>query len=429
MKRYRFLEGNTGKTVLALFLLIQLLLARDSLITTCVVGFSVSQLLLAGITGLLGIVFLACNRGQWKQIFLDRRMALAGFAGAAVLLPCLLKQDWQLMYMSILFCVLLGILLTYFTSLEQISRYYVVLMAALGVYSIMATYFLRKIGENGLIPYFYNSVDVKFFNFGLAFVSESYVKNRNFGIFREPGVHQYFLLLALFLNQYHVRWERGAVRWGVGCVLALTMVTTLSTSGVLALMLFGAFLFFDRKLYRSKAAWGVVVTLGLLLAIGLTVVVKRQGDLFWELYAMTVSKFQPGQESLVDRFQTVFVDGMFFLQHPILGAPIAQVLYAVENNTSSTLILLAILGLAGGCVHVAGWVALAWHRERSTIGNFVLLAILFLSFNTQNLVADVFLWLFPTMALVERLMCSGRKGDADGTGAVEKGSADASGDR
>ena len=32
----------------------------------------------------------------------------------------------------------------------------------------------------------------------------------------------------------------------------------------------------------------------------------------------------------------------------------------------------------------------------------MLLLILFMSFNTQNLVANVFFWLFPMMALVER---------------------------
>jgi len=39
--------------------------------------------------------------------------------------------------------------------------------------------------------------------------------------------------------------------------------------------------------------------------------------------------------------------------------------------------------------------------------NLALVVILFMSFNTQNLIADVFLWLFPVMALVERLMKRG----------------------
>ena len=34
----------------------------------------------------------------------------------------------------------------------------------------------------------------------------------------------------------------------------------------------------------------------------------------------------------------------------------------------------------------------------------VLLVVLFASFNTQNLIADVFFWLFPVMAVVERVL-------------------------
>lgn len=403
MRRSHFLEGNAGKAVLGLFLLFQLLLARDSLITTSILGFTRSQLLLAGGTALLGTAFLASSRGAWKQIFSDLRIPMAFAAAAALLLPCLLKRDWQLMYFSILFCLLLGIFMSYMTSLEQLGRYYVVLMAALGAYSIAATYFLRGMGEKGLVPSFCNSLDVKFYNFGLAFVSESYVKNRNFGLFREPGVYQYFILLALFLNHGWVVWKQERTRWLVSGVLAVTMLTTLATGGVVELGLYAVFLFFDKKLYRKKSAWAVVIVLVLLLGVFLGVMVPRNETLYWELYAMTVSKFQPGQESAVDRIQAFFVDLELFLRHPILGATVAQVLHAVENNTSSTLILFAMFGVAGGCLHVAGWVALAWRRERNVLGNLALLAILFMSFNTQNLTADVFFWLFPTMALVQRL--------------------------
>ena len=36
--------------------------------------------------------------------------------------------------------------------------------------------------------------------------------------------------------------------------------------------------------------------------------------------------------------------------------------------------------------------------------NLALLLVLFASFNTQNLIADVFFWLFPVMAVVERVL-------------------------
>lgn len=409
MKRRPILEGNLETAVLALFLLFQLLLARDSLVTTSILGFTRAQLLLACGTAVLGVIFLARNRGDWRAILSDRRMALALIAAAALLLPCLVKRDWQLMYLSMLFCVLVGILMSYAASLEQVSKAYVALMAALGLYSVLATYFLRSMGEEGTVPSFFNPIGVKFYNFGLAFVSESYVKNRNFGIFREPGVYQYFILLALFLNHETVRWDKEWARWAVSGVLAVTMLTTLATGGVLELALLALFLFFDKKLYRSKIAWAVAISLIALTAVGLWVVIRQEGHLYWELYAMTVGKFLPGQESAVDRLQTVFADLRLFLQHPILGAKVAQVLYAVENNTSSTLILLAVLGLPGGALHLAGWIALVWRRERNVFGNLALLVIVFMAFNTQNLAADVFLWLFPTMALAERLAGTGEE--------------------
>ena len=57
---------------------------------------------------------------------------------------------------------------------------------------------------------------------------------------------------------------------------------------------------------------------------------------------------------------------------------------------------------ANTTLNVAAWIALVWKRDRNVFGNLILLCIMFMSFNTQNLVANVFFWLFPMMALVER---------------------------
>ena len=59
-------------------------------------------------------------------------------------------------------------------------------------------------------------------------------------------------------------------------------------------------------------------------------------------------------------------------------------------------------GVLGGLFHVVGWVAFVWEKNRKTWVNLALLLIMFMSFNTQNLIADVFFWLFPMMALVEK---------------------------
>ena len=107
-------------------------------------------------------------------------------------------------------------------------------------------------------------------------------------------------------------------------------------------------------------------------------------------------------ESMVDRQNAIVTNLQLLLRHPLIGDTIANVLHGTNHNTSSTLLLYAILGIVGGTLNVAGWIALLWNRQRKVLGNLVLLLILFMSFNTQNLTANVFFWMFPMMALVER---------------------------
>lgn len=58
-------------------------------------------------------------------------------------------------------------------------------------------------------------------------------------------------------------------------------------------------------------------------------------------------------------------------------------------------------GFLTGSLHVAAWAALAWDKKRCVIGNLLLLVILFMSFNTQNLIGNLFFWLFPILALLD----------------------------
>lgn len=119
---------------------------------------------------------------------------------------------------------------------------------------------------------------------------------------------------------------------------------------------------------------------------------------------MVIGKFQPGEDSATGRLDAILSDLHFFLQNPLAGAPLAQVLHSVTDNTTSTMILYAGFGILGGTLNVLAWLALIWEKERKLWVNILLIPILFLSFNTQNLIADVFFWLFAYMALTERLL-------------------------
>lgn len=435
MKYYPFPKNRGTKLAFGLFLFAVLYLARDTLVTSSILGFTKAQFLMLGLVCLAGLVFLAANRRDLKAIVSDVRMAAILVSTVLVLLPMACKRDWQMMYFSILICVYAAVFLTYFLSYRDVAKYYVVIMTVLGIYSIAALWIFRPLlVDTGIltVPVFHNQLDIMFYNFGLSFVSDWYVKTRNFGIFREPGVYQYFVILALFLNNFMVQWKRQRTLWLVNFALAATVLTTLSTAGVAALALLALVVFIDKKLYKNKWTWLVVGIAAVVLAVLAGCIIAEQGELYWELYSMVLGKFQPGEDSAVERLDAVFSDLNIFLHHPLVGEKLSAVLYSVENNTTSTLILYAGLGVLGGSLNVAAWIALVWEKERKVLVNLALLAALFLSFNTQNLIADVFFWLFPMMALTERglpvLFALKKGGKSDGTGTSAESAADAAGD-
>ena len=409
MKQYSLLNNKAAKVLFALFLTAMLFLSRDTLFSSCLLGFAKSQILMAGLILLLGVIFLWVNRKEFLQILKDRRMIVLIVSFLLLVMPMILKRDWQLMYFSILLCVLTAVFLTYFTSSREVAKYYVVILTALGAYSLFATYGLKYMARADLIApsVFYNSNDWEFFNFGLAYAVPSRLWHRNFGIFREPGVYQFFVLLATYLNNYSVDWDKHWKLWTCNVVLAFTMLSTFALGGYAEMGLLILFLFFDKKWYHEK--WGKMAAVAFFFAIIAVIGYffysyyyrEIEKSIFFEFYTMFV-RLTTDSDSMVDRQNAIVTNLQFLIRHPLVGDTIANVLHGTNHNTSSTLLLYAILGIVGGTLNVAGWIALVWNRNRKVLGNLVLLLILFLSFNTQNLVANVFFWMFPMMALVER---------------------------
>ena len=243
------------------------------------------------------------------------------------------------------------------------------------------------------------------FNFGLTFVCDRNIHMddalRAFGIFREPGLFQIFLFIAIHLNNYWVSWKRQWQMWVVDVILFASMLTTFATGGVLALGLYIVFLFFDKRLYRDRRLQILAVVLVLLGIVLIGVALAQGGTWAYELVGM-VEKIYNRTYSYTARLDSIAADAAYFFANPVFGAGMAEVMYSVPNNTATSPIIFAVFGIVGGCVHVLSWAALAWKKERHWVMNLLLMVILFIPFNTQSVVADMFFWLFPIMALAER---------------------------
>ena len=227
------LQSKGAKIVFGLYLTAMLFLSRDTLVSSCLIGFTKSQVLMFGLILLLGGIFLLKNRSQLPRILKDRRVVLLVVSALILLAPMVIKQDWQLMYFSVLLCLLFPVFLTYFTNSREIAKYYVIILTALGIYSMFATYVLRRLVWAGMltVPEFMNSSQWPFFHFGFTYAVNWEFWHRNFGIFREPGVYQFFVLLATYLNNYWVDWDRQWKLWTCNVLLAFTMLSTFAING------------------------------------------------------------------------------------------------------------------------------------------------------------------------------------------------------
>lgn len=405
MKRYPFPEKKIYKAGLGAMLLALLLLTRDAMYSMMVWDFYTCQILSLGIIGVMGLAFLMVNRRQLKEILTDERMYLIGLALAVTILPMAAKRDFQLMYFSIILGMLFAVFLSYFLTLKDVARWYVITMCILGIWSIMCAYVLRIFIDTGMVSItpVVNGNGVEFYNFIFAIVPDEYVKTRNFGIFREPGVYQFFLFMALYLNNYVISWESEKKYWIANGILAVTMLTTFATGGMIEMCLLAAVLFFERKWYRSKVILSVIAVLAVVAGAVVWYCVSVQNELYWALLDM-VAKFTRNPESTGSRLASIALGVGIFLEHPFLGAEVETVLHSMVDYTTSTLILYNIFGVLGGTLNVAGWIALVWSKERKTIVNILLLLAVFMSFNTQNLTWNIFFWLFPAMALTEKVI-------------------------
>lgn len=407
MNYYRFPETKLNKAVFFLFLLVLQMLSRTSMVSAVFLGFHRSQYLSIALIGLAGLCFLFVNRKNLKQVFTDSRMLAVVGIVALMILGMLVKWDFQMLYFSIMLYLLFAVFLTFFVSFREAATCYVYLFAFLSVYTLVGMFVLKPLVQAEILPAreFLSLGGWYMYDFGLTYTV--YLNNeldpalRAFGIFREPGLHQIFLFIAIQLNNYTVQWKQQWQMWAVNCVLFATLLATFATGGVFALGLYVVFLFFDKKYYKNKKLCIFAFICVAAAVAAVVIAILQEGTWAYELIGM-VDKVIKKTNSYTDRVNSIIYNARTFFLHPIFGDRISDVIYTVDNNTATSAILFAAFGIVGGTLHVLSWVALAWKKDRCVIMNLILLLILFVPFNTQNVIHDMFFWLFPVMALVEK---------------------------
>jgi len=211
-------------------------------------------------------------------------------------------------------------------------------------------------------------------------------------------------LTALYLNNYCVVWSKERTMWIANVLLAVAVLSTMATGGVAALGLFVVVVYFEKKLYRDRRLLWLAIVAVMAAIVIVAISFAQKNGIYRFLYNTLIEKFVNRTDSVTERANAVRANAQFFLSNPFVGQKMRTVLHGAANNTISTLILYAAFGIVGGTLNVLSWIALVWKKERALWANLALLLVLFMAFNTQNLTWDLYFWLFPVMALTERVV-------------------------
>lgn len=261
-----------------------------------------------------------------------------------------------------------------------------------------------------------NSADWNFRHF-LVYVQEDLppVYIRNYGIYREPGVYQMFLIAAMLVLIRLWDWKKKFTVFSMAGLL-IALWTTKSTTGYFAFIIFAVYVFSYKGLFRQyKKARILCAALILLLLVMVFLFPLTSDDIaFWmKDFLRKFDRTNSGYYSFYARYSSITINLLLWLRNPLFGMGLtnhdeyfdqtAIEVYGMSNNCNTNTIL-AQFGAFGIIMGII-WILAIWKMSvrlgRNRIQKcsvFLLFVILFMCENVNfSPVWNIFMFYAVTM--------------------------------
>lgn len=395
MQKYKIFKKNE---MLSLHILIFSIIyfGRDTLITTTLLGFLNSQIILTLILLFYLFFFVKNNFGNLKLIIQDVRIKACLIICMYIMISMVINNAYTLMYISIIYAIVISLFLSLIVDYKKFMLILSNCILILGLYSLICVYIIKPLCVYGLInlPVFENSSNLQFYNMVFSFPVSTNTYIRNFSIFREPGVFQFFITISLISELFILNRKRFYI---YALLHTLFMISTFSTSGMVQMVII-YLAYFIKKIINMMRNRNMIVVLFLIFALVFILyhVIVSNPNIYWTVRPMIEKLIylninDPRIEAIVGNIKMI-------VNSPIFGDDINKVLGSVSHNTSSTLLLTATFGIQFGLLHTFSWflsvceVKLNESKQKRVIIYILLGIALFCSFNTQNLTTNAIFW-------------------------------------
>ena len=401
------INKNKTKIYVSFYFVLIILLSRNTMISSCVIGFTKSIALSALATIPIFCIFIyraVKQKLDWKQVAVISPLILV------IVLSVILKQDWQMYNFSILFYLIASLLLASIIDFKYLKKLYINLFLILAIISLLVTYVIKPIlidlniesqlQNSGLV--IINSAGYNFLNLGLGFAMFQEDYFRNYGIFTEPNFYQFYLIIAVIMLLFLKEDKMKKADYIKLSLIIITIISTFSTAAIITLLIIiiVKLLQLVVQYKKDKKKLLVIIVTCLVVCISLASI-ESVRDYIMQAY----KKLTTSNDSSVSRFGSLDFTIDKTLQSPIFGNRISDILYYENLLTNTTFSMSAVYGI----IPLIYSVYLTYRFARTNKKNSILLtlavsAIIILAYNSHLYIGVQSFWmiLLSTVSLLKK---------------------------
>ena len=333
-----------------------------------------------------------------KQIKLSRQRLIVVLSFICLsLISGLINQDFNIKYIYEMFLICFACMYVSIVPFDRFADDFIKVMLFLGICSL-GIYLISIFGRSMLqrLPIIRNTAGVRFYNawISLVPVDENYISiYRNYGVFREPGVFQIFLNLALmllFFQNSHINFRL----WQM-CVLVITILSTISTAGYIVMAILLIMYLGTSRQPKEKQ----LILISIVSAVMVMMIYVDSGQV---LFSKIGNK---DNVSWISRISAITANLSIAAEHPFWGAGWdnikAEFAKTVSNqygvneyhNTNTFFKILAVHGVPFFFLCVSGMWRFMKAINLGRIISVVLFGTIFLCLSNEDMTFNVVTWI------------------------------------
>ncbi|MPM63021.1 hypothetical protein SDC9_109899 [bioreactor metagenome] len=405
------LESSKNEYYLCLFSLLIMMVLEDGTYIS-MYQFSVSLVVvLLLILMVLVTIFKSIMVDKVSIQLNTKSLFVAIIMISSLLLNLLITNDPSVdLYLKLCIQIIIAM---YFVSLFKFHIFieaFVDVLIFLSVYSLIATYLAMTFPEyiKGIFPLLlheevgYTNVLI---NMGLTFTHTSDVlMHRNYGMFREPGLYQFYLIMALIIELWY---KKDGLIVSKLIILTVTIISTFSTAGLIAGMIIIIAYLSNNRIGEKKY---IKYTTFTIIACAILFYIPQFNEyLIRSIMKLDILDTSSSYDSRWGSLKAMFE---LWLMYPIIGSGYTEGSFGIgkellnqytKDNTNTTITNFALYGVVYGIIHlyaIVRW-ALISHQKKVVIA--LLICGIILSMNNENCTNNLLIVIFMFYALTTKV--------------------------